>query len=141
MKRSRRAAPAALLILLLYPGIGLPAWPQEEEPTAGDSVATARELLAEGHYEEAISHYRTALDSTPDDPNLWVELGEAYRSELRMTEAIASFRKTLELQPDHELAQLSLAESTTSTRPGAFWRPPSRPTRTARRRHSPWAGC
>ena len=64
----------------------------------------------EGRSAEAVPRYQEAIAHAPASGQLWVELGEAYRSGLSMPLAIAAFRKALELEPAHEVAQLSLAE-------------------------------
>jgi tetratricopeptide (TPR) repeat protein len=50
-----------------------------------------------------------------DDPQVidaWFSLGNAYYRESRFTEAIAHFRKALELKPDYDLALINMATPT-----------------------------
>jgi len=110
--RSLRTTSATLsLTLLLCGALVAPAWSQDGERSVADLATEARRLLTEGRAEDAIEIYRQALDRAPEEPDLWVELGEAYRSAMLMPDAIAAFRYTIELSPNHELAQLALAES------------------------------
>ena len=70
---------------------------QDGSPDPSAKFTEGQRLLLAGKFEEAIESYLQALDETPANYYLWLDLGEAYRSTLRMPDAIAAFRKTLDL--------------------------------------------
>jgi tetratricopeptide (TPR) repeat protein len=77
-------------------------------------LAAAHENLANGllnvNFEEAIRHYRVALEASPGDAELHNRLGIALRLSGRVDAGEASIRKALELAPDSAAALAALAE-------------------------------
>lgn len=65
-------------------------------------------LVRVGKGEEAVQRARTLVSANPTDPDRYFTLGLA-QSEQNITDAIASFRRTLELDPRHVLARYNLA--------------------------------
>jgi Flp pilus assembly protein TadD len=57
-------------------------------------------LLQAGRLDEAIIHYRAALDLSPDFPLAHHNLGMALLQRRQTDEAVAHFRRIVELQPD-----------------------------------------
>ncbi|MHB8778133.1 MAG: tetratricopeptide repeat protein [Anaerolineales bacterium] len=64
---------------------------------------------AAGRYKDAISAYQTAISVNSIKPSSYYRLGLAYAVERMETEAVATFQKVLELDPDHAQAHASLA--------------------------------
>ena len=80
--------------------------------TAHNSLGNA--LLSRGQVDEAIVHFRNALEIKPDSADAHNSLGNALEHEGQVDEAIAHYRKALEFKPDHADAHnnlgLALAE-------------------------------
>ncbi len=78
-------------------------------------LAEAHENLANAlinvNFEQAVSHYRIALESHPDDAELNSKLGIALRLLGRTAEAEASLRKAMERDPKYAPAIAALAEA------------------------------
>jgi tetratricopeptide (TPR) repeat protein len=77
-------------------------------PEAHENLAGA---LLNVNFEEAVAHYRQALQSRPDDAELNNRLGTALRLLGRTTEAETFSRRALELSPDFAPAIATLAEA------------------------------
>src|SRR5262249_39255032 len=60
---------------------------------------------------DAIGYYRAALALRPDSPGVYVNLGNALESARQWPEAIAAFRKAVELKGDYATAHVNLAAS------------------------------
>lgn len=58
-------------------------------------------LLAEGEYEQAVTHYQGELARSPQDARLWRNLGIAYFHLERYEEALESFDQAEKLEPQH----------------------------------------
>jgi tetratricopeptide (TPR) repeat protein len=56
---------------------------------------------AQGKLDEAVAHYRRALDLKPDYADAHNNMGNALREQGRLNEAIACFRRALDLKPDY----------------------------------------
>ncbi len=71
-------------------------------------------LFQEGHVDEAIAHYQTALQINPDYAEAHSNLGKALLLKGRVDEAIAHYQKALQLKPDNveTLNNLSLVLAT-----------------------------
>jgi tetratricopeptide (TPR) repeat protein len=65
-------------------------------------------LVKVGRGDEAVQRARALVSEDPKDPDRSFTLGLA-QSEQNITDAIASFRRTLELAPQHTLARYNLA--------------------------------
>lgn len=65
-------------------------------------------LVKAGKGEEAVRRARVLADASPEDPDRYFTLGLA-QSEQNVTDAIASFRRVLEIAPRHTLARYNLA--------------------------------
>ena len=61
-----------------------------------------------GHADEAIVHYRKALEIKPDHVEAQYNLGNALANRGQVDEAIAHFQKALEIKPDHVRAHANL---------------------------------
>ncbi len=65
-------------------------------------------LGRQGRYDEAVEQYAALLKEAPLEPSLYFLLGQTREQQGRLPEAVAAFRKTLELQPGYALAQIQL---------------------------------
>lgn len=61
-----------------------------------------------GEVKQAEQQWLAALESAPDNPTLWNDLGLAYQAERRYSEAVAMFRKALALRHDYADPHLNL---------------------------------
>jgi tetratricopeptide (TPR) repeat protein len=68
-------------------------------------------LADEGHYNEAIAHYRIALEINPYYPNAYANLGLTLAKQGKVAEGITQLLKALQIKPkDHEtLSNLGVA--------------------------------
>jgi tetratricopeptide (TPR) repeat protein len=65
-------------------------------------------LAEQGHYDEAIAHYKTALQSQPR-ATIWNNLGQSLVATAKLEEAINAFQKALKLNPSFGRAHHNLA--------------------------------
>jgi len=65
-------------------------------------------LQREGHFDEAVEQYGFLIKDAPTEPSLYFLLGRTRELQGRFPDAVAAFRKTLELQPGYALAQIQL---------------------------------
>jgi len=91
---------AAALAVLLSLGLG-------GDPATGQADAITTALRA-GHFEEAVERSRSALQRTPNDPQLWTLQGMALASMGKRPEALQSFQRALKIDPKY-LAALEAA--------------------------------
>lgn len=68
-----------------------------------NNLATA--LTQTGQIDEAITHYRTALQLNPHYDNAWYNLGAALKEQGKPEEAIASFDKCISINPGNTAAR------------------------------------
>jgi tetratricopeptide (TPR) repeat protein len=66
-------------------------------------------LTRTGGYEQAVAVFETLLASFPRQALLWVNYGRVLRTVGRRDEAIAAYRKAMELEPDMAAAYVGLA--------------------------------
>ncbi len=82
------------------------------EPDNADAHALMGLIAAQqGNRERAVFHLQSAADRAPRAPGVQNNLGVAYRDCGRFDEAIACFRRAIELQPDYAVAHLNLGEA------------------------------
>ena len=67
-----------------------------------------RPLSAEGKNEEAISHYKMAINLKPDYAKAYNNLGEALFTEQKIEEAISYYKMAIKLKPDYANAHSNL---------------------------------
>ena len=72
-------------------------------------------LSAQGKFEEAIKHFRQALQVRPDLAEVHFNLGLALKSQGELDDAIKYFRQALQLNPDLAKAHNNLALALTMT--------------------------
>jgi Flp pilus assembly protein TadD/membrane associated rhomboid family serine protease len=65
-----------------------------------DSGDLGHEALSAGKHEEAVKHFRRAVEVSPKDHNSWYNLGVAYARLDRDAEALEAFLRASELVPD-----------------------------------------
>ena len=82
----------------------------QPEDAAG-KLAQARQLMASGHFEEAIPIYRQMVKAEPGNPGLLLNLGLAQHMAGYDREAIPTFEAVLKSQPDSLPALISLGSA------------------------------
>ncbi|HKI00754.1 MAG TPA: tetratricopeptide repeat protein [Thermoanaerobaculia bacterium] len=70
-----------------------------------------RLLQAGGKNREAAVHFEFALASRPNLVEGWFHLGEIHAAEERMADAVACWRRALEIDPAYAAASLALAKA------------------------------
>lgn len=75
----------------------------------------AQLLMKRNRHAEALTLLQELLELTPDFAEVHYLVGQSYAGMFRNMEAIQSFRKTLELNPDDSRAQMSLEQYTTDS--------------------------
>jgi tetratricopeptide (TPR) repeat protein len=82
-------------------GVSPPARPQSETAGATQALlAQSRAARADGRYDQASSTIERALRIAPNDPALWLELGEIELASGDPAQAAMLARKALSLAPD-----------------------------------------
>ncbi len=66
-------------------------------------------LSIQGEYEEALTYFKRAAESNPDDPDAWYGLGSCYVGLDQPEAAIAAYRRPVDRDPDNATAQFVLA--------------------------------
>ena len=74
-----------------------------------DLVRIADENLESGNLKKALKLYKIVVEET-QDPNIWSSIGEIYINQEKYEDAIASYRKILEIDPKSKHADLQLTE-------------------------------
>ena len=93
------------------------AGPANRDSTVGQADAAYEQLVA-GENEQAIAHLEAALEETPDDPAVLINLGTAYSRAGDLEKARAAFRAAVESESRYrvELADGSWEDSRTIAR-------------------------
>lgn len=71
-----------------------------------EHLVAARKLTAEGKYDDAVEHYKSAISLRPDDPAIFVEFGDylyenAWVDREYIPSAPAAWKRALEIDPGH----------------------------------------
>lgn len=78
---------------------------------AAGHLETARKLVRSGSPAAAVAEYEAALEESPREPSLWMELGEARQQAGQHKAAAKAWQKALALDPGREKAIRGLALS------------------------------
>jgi len=93
---------------------------------AGGHLETARKLVRSGSPAAAIPEYEAALEESPREPSLWMEMGDVRLQAGQAKAAAKAYQKTLTLDPGREKAirglALSLEKSGETSRSLLEWR-------------------
>jgi len=68
-------------------------------------------FASRGHYDQAMGHYRRAIELKPDHAEAHNDLGVALERVSRVDEAHASYRRALQLRPDYAEAHYNMGNS------------------------------
>lgn len=107
----RRCAKAFLILM----GMALVSCTQTPEMKSAKYVSAGKKLLQKKDIPRAILQFKNALKATPDNADIYYELGEAYSMSKDLTVALGAYRKALELDPTHAGAKLRVAEMMASS--------------------------
>ena len=88
-----------------------PEGPGDQARPRGGPRQSRLALASRGQVDEAIAHYRKALEIKPDDVRAHNNLGVALAGRGAVDEAIAHFRKALEIEPDFMQAHINLGDA------------------------------
>ena len=69
------------------------------------------EFLAQGKLDEAIRHFRLALEEDPDGAEAHCNLGLAFVSQGKLDEAVEHYRRAVEIKPDFVIARSNLGNA------------------------------
>ena len=61
-----------------------------------------------GNYDKAVELYQKAITLDPNNTDAITDMGVAYRRLKKPEEAVAAFRRTLSVKPDHALALFNM---------------------------------
>lgn len=78
-------------------------------------MAAGAKLMEKKDYRRAVLEFKNALKFGPRDPDIYYQIGVADLGALDFVEAVSSFKKAIELNPNHAGAQLKLAQLLAST--------------------------
>lgn len=78
---------------------------------AAGHLETARKLVRSGSPAAAVAEYEAALEESPREPSLWMELGETRQQAGQAKGAVKAWQKALALDPGREKAIRGLALS------------------------------
>jgi len=76
---------------------------------AAELCSKGSRLTIQGEYEEALTYFKKAAETSPDDPYAWYGLGGCYVGLDQPDEAIAAYKRPIERDPDNEMAHFILA--------------------------------
>lgn len=86
------------------------------QPNARDAAASRPDFVAEGlsleksnDLDGALTSYRLALRTSPDDPRILLNMAIVFTKSARYDEAIRTYRKILESEPTHPGAHYGVA--------------------------------
>jgi len=97
-------------------GLLLLSCSESPEVKSAKYLAAGKKLLQKKDAARAVLQFRNALKATPDNPEIYYQLGEAYGLAKDFPAAIVQYRKALELDPKHPGARLRLAEMMAAAR-------------------------
>jgi tetratricopeptide (TPR) repeat protein len=67
------------------------------------------QLTIQGEYEEALTYFKRAAETSPDNPDAWYGLGSCYVGLDQPDKAIAAYKRPIERNPDNPMAHFVLA--------------------------------
>jgi len=82
--------------------------------TQGPALAAAlcsngAKLAIRGEFEEALTYFKKAAETNPEDPDAWYGLGSCYVGLGQPDDAIAAYKRPIEQDPDNAVAHFILA--------------------------------
>lgn len=66
-------------------------------------------LTIQGEYEEALTYFKKAAETNPEDPDAWYGLGSCYVGLDQPDDAVAAYKRPIEQDPDNAIAHFVLA--------------------------------
>jgi putative PEP-CTERM system TPR-repeat lipoprotein len=98
----------AVVVILLLAIVG--ACNRTPEARRDAFLARGKEAFAKANYPRAIVEFRNAAQAMPKDPEPYYQLGLGFLALQDYRSALVSFRKALEINPDHLQSQLKIAQ-------------------------------
>ena len=98
---TKQTSPGVVSARDMYPG---------RSPSSVAALDSARSATKAGRIDEAVKLLRSVVEKDPGDFPAWTELGTAYFSSEKFTEAEAAYNKALELKPDFMVAIMNLGK-------------------------------
>src|ERR1051326_9136942 len=92
------------------------AYPTPQIDSLALKSQQAKQFMAEGHFQQAISLYRELNKAVPDNPGLKLNLGMALQLARKKREAIPELEQAVKLDPQMAPAWLFLGTDRKSTR-------------------------
>lgn len=80
------------------------------EEKSADFVRLGQRDREQGHYDDAVAYFNTALTLTPKNPDIHFYLAQTYNSAGQTDEALKNYQALLRVAPDHLEARLQVAE-------------------------------
>lgn len=105
MTRARTAIYGAIVLLTVLCGCA-----RSPEARRDKYLARGKTLLEKKDYSRAILEFKNAARETPNDADVYYQLGSAAMAGADLRLAVRAFTKALELNPKHNGAQLKLAQ-------------------------------
>jgi tetratricopeptide (TPR) repeat protein len=110
----------AVLNILLLTCCLFPGCDRSPEARGARYLETGKQLLQKHDPVRAILQFKNAAKATPDNPEIYYQLGMAYGMVKEHTMAVAAFRKALEINPNYLMAQLRIAQLMAGTNDKVF---------------------
>jgi tetratricopeptide (TPR) repeat protein len=80
----------------------------KKEPTLEDLIEVAKFNFLSSRYEEAVKIWERALKLSPNDSQIYYNMGIAYESLNQLDKAKECFKKTVEIEPENQQAKQHL---------------------------------
>ena len=106
-----REAQARLALLIDTNRATLPGPPSPDRALSDPLLAEAEQLAASGQIDAALLVLARAEAAEPNDPRVPFRVGELLASQGRHAEAVAAYRRTVQLDPTHALVFFKLGRS------------------------------
>ena len=108
--RSALITRMAMIACLLPVAVIFSACSQSPEVRSTKYLEAGKKLLLKREPARALLQFKNAARATPNNPEVYYQLGMAYSMTKDHTTAVMAFRKALELNPNYLMAQLRIAQ-------------------------------
>lgn len=108
--RIRTIASAAVLLLSMLAGCN-----RSPEARRDKYLAKGKEYMKAQNYSKAVLEFKNAVQAMPKDDDSYYQLGLAYAANTDFRLALTSFRRAIELNPNHFGSRLRIAQMMSET--------------------------